>query len=105
MHDFAGVRELFSLVDQAYHAIQEWSAPRVLVDGSEAYAAALASTYGEANRLFLRADFVHLLRNPRGCLAEWQRARATKDTSSVEQWWTTSTREMEALREMDARWL
>jgi acyl carrier protein len=63
---------LFGTVASTYRTLQEWCAPRVLVDGTEAYAAMPQWSLTEANNVFLNPDIVHLLRNPRECLGNAQ---------------------------------
>ena len=59
---------IFGTVANTYRALQEWCAPRILVDGTEAYSAVPEWSLVEAKNAFLDPDFVHLLRNPRDCL-------------------------------------
>ena len=56
---------LFGTVANTYRAIQEWCAPRILVDGTEAYSAVPERSSMKAKDVFLDPDIVHLLRNPR----------------------------------------
>jgi acyl carrier protein len=60
----------FTSVANAYRALQEWCAPRILVDGTEGYTAMPRQPSIEAKNLFMSANFLHLLRNPRECLGE-----------------------------------
>ena len=60
--------DFFGSVANTYRALQEWCAPRILVDGTEAYSAVPEWSLVEAKNAFLDPDFVHLLRNPRDCL-------------------------------------
>ena len=62
--------QFFASVANAYRALQEWCAPRILVDGTEGYTAMPRQPSIEAKNLFLSANFLHLLRNPRECLGE-----------------------------------
>ena len=66
------IRHIFGTVANTYRAMQEWCAPRILIDGTDAYYATAKLSFSEANNLWSNAFFVHLLRNPRGCLGEWQ---------------------------------
>jgi len=64
------IYELFGTVTNTYRALQEWCAPRILVDGTEAYSTVPQWSLTEAKNVFLDPNFVHLLRNPRGCLGD-----------------------------------
>lgn len=66
------IRNLFGSVANTYRAMQEWCAPRILVDGTEAYSAVPEWSLVEAKHVLLDPDFVHLLRNPRECLGNAQ---------------------------------
>ena len=59
------VGHLFGSVASTYRALQEWCAPQILVDGTEAYSAVPQWSLAEANNVFPDPDIVHLLRNPR----------------------------------------
>mmetsp|Transcript_7958 Transcript_7958/g.22375 ORF Transcript_7958/g.22375 Transcript_7958/m.22375 type:complete len:184 (-) Transcript_7958:380-931(-) len=63
---------LFGTVASTYRALQEWCAPRILVDGTEVYSAVPQWSLTEVNNVFLDPDIVHLLRNPRECFGEAQ---------------------------------
>lgn len=63
---------LFGSVTNTYRAMQEWCAPRILVDSTEAYSAVPQWSLIEAKNVFLDPDFVHLLRNPRECFSDAQ---------------------------------
>ena len=86
--------DLFTSVAHTYRAIQEWCAPRILVDGTDAYSATAKLAFSEANNLWSNASFVHLLRNPRECLGEWQETKGAKNLDEVEQKWTQSTKDV-----------
>jgi len=86
--------DLFTSVAHTYRALQEWSAPRIIVDGADAYSATAKLAFSEANNLWSNASFVHLLRNPRGCLGEWQETMGANNLDKVEQKWTESTKEV-----------
>ena len=62
--------QLFGSVANTYRALQEWCAPRILVDGTEAYSAVPERSLIKAKNVFLDPDFLHLLRNPRECLGD-----------------------------------
>lgn len=64
--------QLFGSVANTYRAMQEWCAPQILVDGTEAYSAVPQWSLTEAKNVFLDPDTVHLLRNPRECLGDAQ---------------------------------
>ena len=74
---------LFGTVASTYRALQEWCAPRILVDGTEAYSAVSEWSLTEAKNVFLDPDIVHLLRNPRACLGD-----APGDVLGLEKKWT-----------------
>lgn len=83
--------DLFGSVANTYRALQEWCAPRILVDGTEAYSAAPEWSLIQAKHVFLDPDFVHLLRNPRGCL---RNAQGSGDTVELEKQWVNFTKSM-----------
>ena len=56
-----GLSDFFVFVSRAYRAVQEWSAPRVLADGTDAYFAVAERSCSRAKSLFLAPHFVHLL--------------------------------------------
>ncbi len=64
--------DLFGSVANTYRALQEWCAPRILVDGTEAYSAVPEWSLIEAKNVFLDPDIVHLLRNPRESFSDAQ---------------------------------
>lgn len=72
---------LFGTVANTYRAMQEWCAPQILVDGTDAYSVLLERSVIEAKNVFLDPDFVHLLRNPRQCLGD---ARGSGDIIKLE---------------------
>ena len=82
---------LFDTVANTYRAMQEWCAPRILVDGTEAYSAVPEWSLVEAKNVFLDPDIVHLLRNPRACLGD---ARGSGDIVKLEKSWIKFTKKM-----------
>jgi len=76
------VGHLFGSVANTYRALQEWCAPRILVDGTEAYSAVPERSLIKAKNLFLDPDFVHLLQNPRECFSD---AQVSRDIRELEQ--------------------
>ena len=82
---------LFGTVANTYRALQEWCAPRILVDGTEAYSAVPEWSLVEAKNVFLDPDIVHLLRNPRACLGD---ARGSGDIVKLEKSWIKFTKKM-----------
>ena len=85
------VGHLFGSVANTYRALQEWCAPRILVDGTEAYSAVPEWSLIEAKNVFLALDFVHLLRNPRECLGNFQ---GSGDIVELEKQWVNFTKSM-----------
>ena len=85
------ISDLFDSVKHAYRALQEWCAPRILVDGTEAYSAVPEWSLVEAKNVFLDPDIVHLLRNPRACLGD---ARGSGDIVKLEKSWIKFTKKM-----------
>ena len=85
------ISQLLGSVEKTYRALQEWCAPRILVDGTEAYSAVPGRSLVEAKNAFLDPDFVHLLRNPRGCL---RNAQGSGDTVELEKQWVNFTKSM-----------
>ena len=71
--------------------MQEWCAPRILIDGTEAYSALPERSWIEGKSIFLNPDFVHLLRNPRECLGE---ANVSCDIAELENQWLKFTKYM-----------
>ena len=71
--------------------MQEWCAPRILVEGTEAYSAVPKWSLTEAKNVFLDPDFVHLLRNPRDCLGD---AQELGDVVALEKQWVEFTKYM-----------
>jgi hypothetical protein len=71
----------------AYRAVQEWCAPRILVDGTEAYSAATRRSFSAANGIFIDASFVHLLRNPRCVFGEYSHDLNTDNIVEFEKEW------------------
>ena len=102
------VADYVSSVANAYRSLQEWCAPRILVDGTEGYSAVARCSNSMADTLFLSANFVHLLRNPRTCLGEYLHVVGTDDLANMEQRWTESTRrllaEMTNAQNLQLRW-
>ena len=90
--------DLFGSVANTYRALQEWCAPRILVDGTEAYSAVPELGLLEANNVFLDPDIVHLLRNPRECLGDGQQSF---DIVELEQQWVKFTKHMLQLEGTD----
>ncbi len=90
----AEVSDFFVSTTDAYRAVQEWASPRILVDGTEAYSAAPRMSFTTAKSLFLQSSFVHLLRNPRECLGEYQHNLAVDDRVELELIWTKFMRQM-----------
>ena len=84
--------DLFGSVANTYRALQEWCAPRILVDGTEAYSAVPELGLLEANNVFLDPDIVHLLRNPRECLGHAQGLRDI--VVELEKQWVHFTKSM-----------
>lgn len=83
--------QLFGSVTETYRALQEWCAPRILIDSTEAYSAVPQMSLIEANNVFLAPDFVHLLRNPRECFSD---AQVPCDIVELEQQWVKFTKYM-----------
>ena len=83
--------DLFGSVANTYRALQEWCAPRILVDGTEAYSAVPEWSLTEAKNVFLDPDIVHLLRNPRECLGN---AQGSGDNVELEPKWVKFTKFM-----------
>ena len=77
--------QLLGSVAHTYRVMQEWCAPRILVDGTEAYSAVSEWSLTEAKNVFLDPDIVHLLRNPRACLGD---AQGPGDVVELEKKWT-----------------
>ena len=94
----AKLSDIFVSTVSAYRAIQEWCAPRILVDGTEAYSAAPHWSLTEATSVFLNPDFMHLLRNPRGCLGD---AQGSCDILKLEKKWVKFTKYMLQLEDAD----
>jgi len=90
--------DLFGSVANTYRALQEWCAPRILVDGTESYSAVPEWSLVETKNVFLDPDFVHLLRNPRGCL---RNAQGSGDTVELEKQWVNFTKSMLQSEERD----
>lgn len=90
----ADLSEFFGSTACAYRAVQEWCAPQVLVDGTEAYSAATWRSYSAANGLFVDASLVHLLRNPRRIFGEYSHDRQTDNIVEFENKWNKFTKEM-----------
>ena len=95
--------DLFFSVNGAYRAVQEWCAPRVLVDWSEAYSAVPQECAVAAANITLRPDYVHLVRNPRGCLGQYSQARPN-DLIDIEQKYTDFTSSMLDLAAVKVRY-
>ena len=92
------VCQLFGSVANTYHTLQEWCAPRILIDGTEAYSAMPQWSLTEANNVFLDPDIVHLLRNPRECFSN---AQVSCDIVELEQQWVKFTKYMLQLEGTD----
>lgn len=90
--------DLFGSVTQAYRALQEWCAPRILVDGTEAYSAVPERSFIESRNAFLDPHFVHLLRNPRECLGD---AQGSCDIVKLEKQWLKFTKFMLEFKEVN----
>ena len=78
--------------------MQEWCAPRILIDGTEAYSALPERSSIEAQNVFLDPDIVHLLRNPRGCFGD---AQGSGDIVGLEKQWLKFTKYMLQLEGTD----
>ena len=82
---------LVGTVANTYRALQEWCAPRILVDGTEAYSVVAEQSLIKTKNIFLNPDFVHLLRNPIECLGE---AKVSCDIVELEKQWLKFTKYM-----------
>ena len=96
------MHDLFSSVPNAYRALQEWCAPRILVDGTEAYATVAQQAVNEVTNLFITSSTVHLSRNPRECLGECQKMVEPNTLVNLEKNWTKFTHDMSEFEENNA---
>ena len=90
----ADLSEFFDSTASAYRAVQEWCAPQVLVDGTEAYSAATRRSFSAAFGLFVDASLVHLLRNPRCIFGEYSHDLNTDHIVEFENKYNEFTKEM-----------
>ena len=94
----ANTSNLFGSVEDAYRALQEWCAPRILVDGTEAYSAVPERSMIVSRNAFLDPHFVHLLQNPRECLGD---SHGSRDIVKLEKQWLKFTKFMLELKEVN----
>ena len=90
----ADLSDFFGSTASAYRAVQEWCAPQVLVDGTEAYSAATRRSFSAAFGLFVDASLVHLLRNPRCIFGEYSHDLKADNIVEFENEWNKFTKEM-----------
>ena len=90
----ADLSDFFGSTASAYRAVQEWCAPQILVDGTEAYSAATRRSFSAANGLLVDASLIHLLRNPRCIFGEYSHDLNTDHIVEFENKYNEFTKEM-----------
>ena len=90
----ADLSDFFGSTASAYRAVQEWCAPQILVDGTEAYSAATRRSFSAANGLLVDASLIHLLRNPRCIFGEYSHDLKADNIVEFENEWNKFTKEM-----------